>query len=114
MAVYSQQIERMSIAYQSDRRHARKFENIPTQVLARGKILSQWVKVQRVGVISSFRFRILPEMSPSSRLVAFFIGNDGEVVADSTLLEIDDGLPNKASYAPSFLHFLCKFVFPFF
>ena len=43
-------------------------------------------------------------MSPSSRLVAFFIGNDGEVVADSTLLEIDDGLPNKASYAPSFFN----------
>ena len=37
-------------------------------------------------------------MSPSSRLVAFFFGEGGEVVADSTLLEIDDGLPNKASH----------------
>ena len=49
-------------------------------------------------MISSFRFRILPEMSPSSRLVAFFLGEDGEVVAESALLEIDDGLPNKASH----------------
>lgn len=68
-----------------------------SQVIARGRILSQWVKVQKVGVISSFRFGILPEMAPSSRLVTFFFGNDGEVVADSTLLSIDDGLPNKAS-----------------
>lgn len=69
----------------------------PIQVIARGKIIHQWVKVQSVGVISSNRFRILPEMSPTSRLVAFFVGQEGEVVADSTLLEIDDGLPNKVS-----------------
>ena len=73
------------------------------QVIARGRILSQWVKVQKVGVISSFRFRILPEMSPSSRLVTFFFGTDGEVVADSTLLNIDDGLPNKASHVFMFV-----------
>lgn len=60
-----------------------------------------------MGVISSFRFRILPEMSPSSRLVTFFFGNDGEVVADSTLLSIDDGLPNKVSHAR--VH-VCKIV----
>ncbi|KAJ7360398.1 hypothetical protein OS493_017031 [Desmophyllum pertusum] len=71
---------------------------ITFMVIARGKILSQWVKVQKVGVISSFRFRIQPEMSPSSRLVVFFFGKDGEVVADSTLLEIDDGLPNKVEF----------------
>ncbi|XP_078346612.1 venom factor-like [Oculina patagonica] len=71
---------------------------ITFMVIARGRILSQWVKVQKVGVISSFRFRILPEMSPSSRLVAFFIGDDGEVVADSTLLEINDGLPNRVEF----------------
>lgn len=34
-------------------------------------------------------------MSPSSRLVAFYFGQNGEVIVDSTLLEIDDGLPNK-------------------
>ena len=42
-------------------------------------------------------------MSPSSRLVTFFFGNDGEVVADSTLLNIDDGLPNKASHVFMFV-----------
>ena len=50
-----------------------------------------------MGVISSFWFRVLPEMSPSSRLVAFFVGQDGEVIADSTLIEINDGLPNKVN-----------------
>ena len=74
-----------------------------TQIIARGKILDQWVKLQTVGVISSFRFRILPEMTPSSRLVAFFFGQDGEVVADSTLLKIDDGLPNKVTSVHEFL-----------
>lgn len=49
-------------------------------------------------MISSFRFRILPEMSPSSRLVAFYFGQNGEVIVDSTLLEIDDGLPNKVIF----------------
>lgn len=68
------------------------------QVITRGRILRQWVKVQRVGVISSFRFKILPEMSPSSRLMVFFIGENGEVVTDSVLLEIDDGLPNKVDH----------------
>lgn len=37
-------------------------------------------------------------MSPSSRLVVFFIGENGEVVTDSVLLEIDDGLPNKVDH----------------
>ena len=48
-------------------------------------------------------------MSPSSRLVAFFFGEGGEVVADSTLLEIDDGLPNKAghNYVKFRLRLLC-------
>ncbi|RMX57629.1 hypothetical protein pdam_00015728 [Pocillopora damicornis] len=68
------------------------------RVITRGRILRQWVKVQRVGVISSFRFKILPEMSPSSRLMVFFIGENGEVVTDSVLLEIDDGLPNKVEF----------------
>lgn len=73
-----------------------------TQVIARGKILAQWIKVYVVGVISSFRFRILPEMSPSSRLVAFYFGQNGEVIVDSTLLEIDDGLPNKVIFCREF------------
>ena len=50
-------------------------------------------------MISGFRFRILPEMSPSSRLVAFFVGQDGEVIADSTLLKINNGLPNKVCFS---------------
>ena len=37
-------------------------------------------------------------MSPSSRLVAFYFGQNGEVIVDSTLLEIDDGLPNKVIF----------------
>lgn len=73
-----------------------------TQVIARGKVIHQWVKVRNVGVISSFRFRLLPEMSPSSRLVAFFFGKDGEVVADSVLLKINDGLPNKVNHLLEF------------
>ncbi|PFX30398.1 Complement C3 [Stylophora pistillata] len=76
----------------------KKASKITFMVIARGRMLRQWVKVQRVGVISSFRFKILPEMSPSSRLVAFFIGENGEVVSDSVLLEIDDGLPNKVEF----------------
>ncbi|XP_068695726.1 LOW QUALITY PROTEIN: venom factor-like [Montipora foliosa] len=71
---------------------------ITFMVIARGKILYQRIKVHSVGVISSFWFRILPEMSPSSRLVAFFVGQDGEVIADSTLIEINDGLPNKIEF----------------
>ncbi|KAK2565842.1 C3 and PZP-like alpha-2-macroglobulin domain-containing protein 8 [Acropora cervicornis] len=67
-------------------------------VIARGKILYQQIKVRSVGVISGFRFRILPEMSPSSRLVAFFVGQDSEVIADSTLLKINNGLPNKIEF----------------
>jgi len=41
-------------------------------------------------------------MSPSSRLVAFFFGKDGEVVADSVLLKINDGLPNKVNHLLEF------------
>ncbi|XP_074624283.1 complement C3-like isoform X1 [Acropora palmata] len=71
---------------------------ITLMVIARGKILYQQIKVRSVGVISGFRFRILPEMSPSSRLVAFFVGQDSEVIADSTLLKINNGLPNKIEF----------------
>ena len=41
-------------------------------------------------------------MSPSSRLVAFYFGQNGEVIVDSTLLEIDDGLPNKVIFFHEF------------
>lgn len=30
--------------------------------------------------------------------MVFFIGENGEVVTDSVLLEIDDGLPNKVDH----------------
>ena len=36
-------------------------------------------------------------MSPSARLIAYYIGDNGGVVADSVLLEVEDSLPTKVA-----------------
>ncbi|XP_052280940.1 CD109 antigen-like [Dreissena polymorpha] len=45
----------------------------------------------------SFKFNITKEMAPSSRLVAYFINTDGEIVADGLNFVVEDMFENKVS-----------------
>ena len=39
-------------------------------------------------------------MSPSARLIGYYIDNNGRVVADSILLKVEDTLPTKVIKTP--------------
>ncbi|XP_077986835.1 A.superbus venom factor 1-like [Glandiceps talaboti] len=64
-------------------------------VITRGKITFQSTVVKEVGVITTLTFQVTPEMSPSSRLVVYYINNQNEVVADSVWLDIEDVCENR-------------------
>ncbi|XP_077987221.1 A.superbus venom factor 1-like [Glandiceps talaboti] len=59
-------------------------------VITRGKITFQSTVVREVGVFTTLSFQVTREMSPSSRLVVYYINNQNEVVADSVWLDIED------------------------
>ena len=63
--------------------------------MARGKILFQRMLHRDVVVVSTLRFLVTTAMSPSARLVAYYVTNGTEVVADSLILDIQDEFPNK-------------------
>ena len=48
-------------------------------------------------MFKSWSFRVTPEMSPSARLIAYYIDNNERVVADSVLLKIEDKLPTEVT-----------------
>lgn len=63
-------------------------------VVARGQIVSQDTIVRELGIITTIRFQVTATMSPSARLIVYYVLNTGEVVADSTLMDVDDKFPN--------------------
>ena len=63
------------------------------QVVSRGRILSHNTTNPSDAVFRSWSFRVTPQMSPSARLIGYFIDNNGRVVADSILLDIEGSLP---------------------
>lgn len=67
------------------------------QVVSRGRILSHNTTDDFDGMFKSWSFRISSEMSPSARLIAYYIDKNEHVVADSILLKIEDKLPTKVT-----------------
>ena len=65
------------------------------QVVSRGRILSHNTTDPFDGMLRSWSFRVTPQMSPSARLIGYYIDNKGRVVADSILLDIEDSLPTE-------------------
>ena len=64
-------------------------------MVSRGRILSHNTTDPFDGVFRSWSFRISPQMSPSARLIGYYIDDNGRVVADSILLDIEDSLPTE-------------------
>ena len=64
-------------------------------MVSRGRILSHNTTDQFDGMYRSWSFRISPQMSPSARLIGYYIDDNGRVVADSILLDIEDSLPTE-------------------
>jgi len=48
-------------------------------------------------MFKSWSIRVTPEMSPSARLIAYYIDTNERVVADSVLLKIEDKLPTEVT-----------------
>ena len=65
------------------------------QVVSRGRILSHNTTDPSDMVFRNWSFRVTPQMSPSARLIGYYIDNSGRVVADSILLDIEDSLPTE-------------------
>ena len=66
-------------------------------MIARGKVVEQGVIRRAVGTESSVRLRITEEMAPKCRIIVYFERN-GEVVADSILMDVQDALKNQARF----------------
>ena len=72
------------------------------QVVSRGRILSHHTTDPFDGNFKSWSLRISPQMSPSARLIGYYIDDKGNVVADSVLLEVEDSLPTEVIKIPVF------------
>lgn len=68
-------------------------------MVSRGRILSHKTVDSFDGPITTWSLLVSPEMSPSARLIGYFIDNNERVVADSILLDIEDKLPTKVMEA---------------
>ena len=67
-------------------------------MVSRGKILLHDTTEFFGGSHStSWSFRVSPEMSPSARLIGYYVDSNGLVVADSIELKIEDKLPTKVT-----------------
>lgn len=65
-------------------------------MVSRGRILSHDTDIALNGGKSkTWQFFVTPQMSPSARLIGYYIDNNGNVVADSILLDVEDSLPTK-------------------
>ncbi|XP_070581805.1 complement C3-like [Ptychodera flava] len=74
---------------------AEDVSRINYMVVTRGKITHQATVVKEAGVISTLSFRVTSEMSPSSRLIVYYINRQNEVVADALWLDIEDVCENR-------------------
>ena len=66
-------------------------------MVSRGRILSHntTAVALNLGKSTTWQFYVTPLMSPSARLIGYYIDNNGNVVADSILLDVKDSLPTK-------------------
>ena len=64
-------------------------------MVSRGRILSHKTIDSFDGPITTWSFLVSPEMSPSARLIGYFIDTKERIAADSILLDIEDKLPTK-------------------
>ncbi|XP_078359507.1 A.superbus venom factor 2-like [Oculina patagonica] len=72
-------------------------------VISRGRILSHDTFDDNFkSIIKSWSFRVSPDMSPSARLIVYYFHSNGEVIADSILLKIEDSLPTKVEFPDAF------------
>ena len=68
------------------------------QVVSRGKIfLHDTTQFFEDSSTTSWSFLVSPEMSPSARLIGYYIDSNGQVAADSIALKIEDKLPTKVA-----------------
>ena len=65
------------------------------QVVSRGRILSHKTTDSFYGPIKTWSFIVSSEMSPSARVIGYYIDSNERVAADSILLDIEDKLPTK-------------------
>ena len=65
------------------------------QVVSRGRILSHNTTDPSNMVFRNCSFPVTPQMSPSARLIGYYFDNNGRVVADSILLDVEDSLPTE-------------------
>ena len=64
-------------------------------MVSRGRILSHNTTDRYDGMFKSWSFIVSSQMSPSARLIGYYIDNNERVVADSILLKVEDSLPTK-------------------
>ena len=57
--------------------------------------------------MTSIALEVKPEMAPTSRIVVYYEKN-GEVVADSVLMDVEDAFSNKVLIAASFQFYLTE------
>lgn len=72
-------------------------DRVVLQVVSRGRILSHSTTDSFDGIFKSWSFLVSPQMSPSARLIGYYIDNNERVVADSILLNIEDSLPSEVN-----------------
>jgi hypothetical protein len=66
------------------------------QVISHGKIVYSATIKKLLGIITTISFKITAMMSPSARLIAYYVSKEkgNVVVSDSILLEVEDQFPN--------------------
>lgn len=64
-------------------------------MVSRGRILSHNTTDSFIGPIKTWPFLVSPEMSPSARLIGYYIDSNERIAADSILLDIEDKFPTK-------------------
>ncbi|CAH3019175.1 unnamed protein product [Porites evermanni] len=72
-------------------------------VVSRGRILSHNTTDLFDGIFKSWSFRVTPQMSPSARLIGYYIDSNEKVVADSILLKVEDSLPTEVNFPDAFV-----------
>lgn len=69
------------------------------QVVGRGDVLlANTVSVRNSATMAAFRFQATASMAPKSKLIVYYVREDGELVADTVDIEIDSVLQNFVSF----------------
>ena len=64
-------------------------------MVSRGRILLHNTVDSFDGIVKTWSLPVSKEMSPSARLIGYYIDSKDRVVADSILLKIEENLPTK-------------------